>query len=305
MLHLLAAIACSTAIALILKHGEERNHQRFVILSANYLTATVVSLFLVLRKGLFRYIPMGSFQELFAQLQEGHTTDGFLGHGSTALWALVIGVPTGVLYFLGFYYYQRSVKESGVGMAGSYAKMGILVPMILSVLFWREYPTGIQWAGMALALAAIATSNLRFSGGRNPFREARPVLLLLFLSCGISEFTNKLYQRYGMIEMKDLFLFCLFFTALLVSLFKVRGRPKASEVITGLAVGVPNFFASFFLINALSQLPAAVVFPAYSSGSIALICLGGRFMYGERLSRREMVAVALTMTALLLINLRA
>lgn len=304
MLHLLAAIACSTAIALILKHGEERNHQRFVILAGNYLTASSVSLFLVLRRGLFRYIPMGSFHRLLSQLRMEHTADGFLDPGSTALWALIIGVPTGVLYFLGFYYYQRSVKESGVGMAGSYAKMGILVPMILSVLFWREYPSGLQWAGMALALAAIAASNLRFSGGGNPFREARPVLLLLFLSCGISEFTNKLYQRYGMLQMKDLFLFFLFFTALIVSIFKVRGRPKRSEIITGLAVGVPNFFASFFLINALSALPAAVVFPVYSSGSIALICLGGRFIFQERLSRREITAVALTMAALLLINLR-
>ncbi len=47
------AIFCSTAIALILKHGEEQNHNRFVILSMNYTMAASISLWLVVKKGLF------------------------------------------------------------------------------------------------------------------------------------------------------------------------------------------------------------------------------------------------------------
>ncbi|MCK5841541.1 MAG: hypothetical protein KAH31_05205 [Candidatus Sabulitectum sp.] len=50
-------------------------------------------------------------------------------------------------------------------------------------------------------------------------------------------------------------------------------------------------------------MPASVVFPSYSAGSIALICLGGRIFYGEKLSRREMTAIIITMVSLLLINL--
>ncbi len=304
MTHLLAAIACSTAIALILKHGEERKHDRYVILAMNYSMATALSLWLVLRDGLFSHLSALSPSGLAGELVRGHGgTDGFLSPENTALWALVIGIPTGVMYFLGFYYYQRSVRESGVGMAGSYAKMGILVPMILSMLFWREFPSGLQWAGMLLALAAIGMVNLRLTRGRGIFSNMKPALLLLFLSCGISEFTNKLYQRYGMLSMKNLFLFFLFLTALLTGLLRIKGKPKRNEVLTGLAVGVPNFFASFFLINALSALPASVVFPTYSAGSIALICLGGRFIFGERLSRLEFLAIFLTMAALLLINL--
>ena len=107
-----------------------------------------------------------------------------------------------------------------------------------------------------------------------------------------------------MLEMKDLFLFFLFATALLISVLKVRGKPRRNEVLTGLVVGIPNFFASFFLINALSRIPASVVFPSYSAGSIALICIGGRVFFGEKLTRRELTAVIITMVALLLINLQ-
>ena len=303
MFNLLAAIACSTAIALVLKLGEERGYSRYVILAMNYATATGISFWMVLRERILGNLGSVSPDSLIRQMISGHTADGFLDPANSSLWALVIGIPTGFLYFLGFYYYQRSVKESGVGMAGSYAKMGILVPMILSMVFWREFPSGLQWAGMALALTAIGIVNLKFSCGRQVFSGIKPALLLLFLSCGISEFAGKLYQRYGMQEIKGLFLLFLFATALAVSLFMIRGKPSAREVITGLAVGIPNFFASWFLISALSALPASVVFPTYSAGSIALICLGGRLLYNERLKVREYAAIILTMAALLLVNL--
>ena len=304
MLYLLAAIICSTAIALILKHGEEKKHNRFIILAMNYTMATSASLWFVLSKNLHHSFSNLSLSSLGDQLRAGHAgTDGFLSEPATALWALIVGIPTGILYFLGFYYYQRSVRESGVGLAGSYAKMGILVPMVLSMVFWHEYPGGLQWTGMILALAAIGIVNLTPEKGASLFRGIKPALLLLFLTCGVSEFTCKLYQRFGILEMKDLFLFFLFATALSVSLSRIKTRPKKAEVFTGLAVGIPNFFASFFLINSLSALPASVVFPTYSAGSIALICIGGRFIYEERLKRKELTAIVLTMAALLLINL--
>jgi len=304
MIYLLSAIFCSTAIALILKLGEERNCSRYVILSMNYVMAASISLWLVLKKNLLSNFSGGSPGLLLNQIESGYAgSDGFLSAESSALWSLVIGIPTGILYFLGFYYYQRSVRESGVGMAGSYAKMGILVPTVLSMVFWREFPGGFQWAGMILAVFAMILLNVSF-GRKNIFTSAKPALLLLFISCGVSEFTNKLFQRYAMLDMKDLFLLFVFLTALLVSVFKIRTKPGKAEIATGLAVGIPNFLASFFLIDALSVLPASVVFPVYSAGSIALICAGGRVFYREKLTRKELAAVSITVAALILINLQ-
>jgi len=269
----------------------------------NYTMAASISLWLVVKKGLLNSLTDMSWGRLVNQLAGNNPgAEGFLTVESSALWAFVIGIPTGILYFLGFFYYQKSVRESGVGMAGSYAKMGILIPMILSMIFWKEFPGGLQWAGIILALTAIGMVNLRFSSN-NIFSSIKPYLLLLFLSSGVSEFTSKLYQKYGVLAMKDLFLFFLFATALLISLLKIRRKPCIGEVVVGLLVGIPNFFASFFLINALSKMPASVVFPSYSAGSIALICLGGRIFYGEKLSRRETTAIIITVASLLLINL--
>jgi drug/metabolite transporter (DMT)-like permease len=300
MIHLLLAITCGSVIALILKQGERLNHNRFVILATNYIMAASTALFLCIKDNLFAHLQNLSLQTLRSELQMEHISDGYLSASSTALWCLVIGIPTGVLFFLGFFYYQKSVRESSVAVAGSYAKLGILVPVVLSMLLWRELPSQLQWLGMLLALAAIFLTTIK----RTPHvdNKAKIFLLLLFLTSGTAEFTNKLFQRYGMLTLKNLFLFFVFGTALLISLSKIRRRPTRHELVLGLAVGLPNFLASYFLINALAALPASVVFPAYSAGSIAFIAIGGKVLFGEKLKRHEYLAIALTCIALLLIH---
>ncbi|MBD3276996.1 MAG: hypothetical protein GF388_01740, partial [Candidatus Aegiribacteria sp.] len=207
---------------------------------------------------------------------------------------------------LGFIYLQKAVRESGVSLAGSFSKMGVLVPMLLAVILWKELPTSLQWLGITLALVSILLANLDLSHPKKLLRGFQPVLLILFLTVGLSEFSNKVYQRYGVLEMKGLFLFFIFTGALIISGLKTlrsRGRVRLSHIVTGIAVGIPNYFASFFLILSLSKLKTAVVFPVYSAATITLISLAGGLFFGERLKLRERLAVFLTVAALILVNL--
>ena len=75
------------------------------------------------------------------------------------------------------------------------------------------------------------------------------------------------------------------------------------DLITGLAVGIPNLFSSFFLILALETIPAAVAFPIFGAGTIVIINVVGMAFFRERLTRVELAAVGLTIAAIVLINL--
>jgi drug/metabolite transporter (DMT)-like permease len=298
-------VVCSTSIALIFKISEARNMDRYTVTTFNYLVASAVSVFLLLSRGTSGISITGAFESFTGQIGSVMGSGGSFDVPGSAGWAAAVGVPSGVLYFLGFMYLQKAVRETGVSLAGSFSKMGVLVPMVLAIFLWKELPGSIQWAGIALALTAILLANLDLSRPGRILSGFQPVLLALFITVGLSEFSNKVYQRYGDLEMKSLFLFFVFAGALLISSWKlIRSgrRIEGSHVLTGLAVGLPNYFASFFLILSLSRLKTAVVFPIYSAATITLLSLAGHFFFGEKLKTRERAAVILTVASLVLVN---
>lgn len=279
---------------------------RYTVTTFNYLIASLLSLFFFLSKG-FSTVhfadALSSFSSEFPAILSG----GHFSPAGSAGWAVLSGIPSGVLYFLGFIYLQKAVRESGVSLAGSFSKMGVLIPMIFAIVLWNELPTGMQWIGIFLAIISILLANIDFSNPSGLMGGFRPVLLILFLTVGLSEFSNKIYQRYGVLEMKSLFLFFVFATALLISgwkTFKQGRKIYLSHFLTGIAVGIPNYFASFFLILSLSRLKTAVVFPVYSAGTIVLLSLAGCMFFKEKLKTREWISVGLTVSALVLVNIQ-
>ncbi|NOQ22325.1 MAG: EamA family transporter [Candidatus Aegiribacteria sp.] len=87
-------------------------------------------------------------------------------------------------------------------------------------------------------------------------------------------------------------------------MFKQKKKIHVSHLLTGIIVGIPNYFASFFLILVLSKLKTAVVFPVYSAATIVLISLTGWLFFNEKLKFRERIAVGLIVAALILVNIR-
>lgn len=288
MVYLILAILCSSSIALIFKFSESRNMDRFLVTTSNYLIAFTTSLILIFVEG----TPWSFF----------------------SFW---LGSLAGVFFFLSFYLYQRSVRESGASLSGAFGKMGILIPMILSVIIWNEMPALIQWIGIGLALLSIILVNFPSKREKKTFHID---LIFLFIFGGMAEFFNKIFQKYAAQSSdKNVFLFFVFFSAFIISLSfsllkknrKQRGRfslssnmtrRTVSAVVTGLAVGVPNLFSSFFLIMSLDHIKTAVVFPIYSAGSITLITLASTIFFGEKLKLKEKLSVVVTIIALILVN---
>lgn len=303
MFYLFLAILCSSTIALIFKYTENSNTNRYVITSANYFIAFSTSLFMILYKGLFDNLAkeisfLNDFKLLFSNNLH------ILSPYSSIIWGIIVGGIAGFFFFLSFTYYQKSVKENGVGLSGTIAKLGILIPMIFSIIIWREFPSIIQWIGIVLSLASILIVNLS-SKSLQKF-EIKPTIILLFVFGGMAEFSNKIYQKYALNQYKDVFLFSIFFVAFLISIIYTlnkKGNITKKDILTGFAVGIPNLFSSYFLILSLDTLKTSVAFPLYSAGSIVLINIGGFLIFKEHISHKNKIAIFLTIIALILINM--
>jgi multidrug transporter EmrE-like cation transporter len=136
--------------------------------------------------------------------------------------------------------------------------------------------------------------------------DFEPTIILLFVFGGLAEFSNKIYQKYALSDYKSVFLFFIFFVAFFISVGyarKKKAKVTKKDVLTGFAVGIPNLFSSFFLILSLDTLTTSVAFPLFSAGSILLITLGGYFIFKERISNKNKLAIGLIIVALILLNL--
>ncbi len=303
MLYLILAILCSASIALIFRVSETRKMNRYAVTTTNYVTACITAIIAVLAAGHSFPSPAAIIDSL-PQLAGAVAGRADLLTGSaSAAWAACVGLVAGVFFFLAFIYYQICVRNHGVSLPGAFAKLGILVPMSLSLILWHEMPRSIQWVGIALAVGSIVLVNRPADRLR---RGLKLSLLLLFVFGGLSEFSNKVFQRHGMLEDKALFLLVTFFVAFVLSLIVTirKGLPvKRRDILTGVAVGLPNLFSSYFLIEALDRIPAAAVFPAYGAGTIVVITVVGAAFMGERLAWRDRAVVALAVVSIVLINL--
>ena len=68
-------------------------------------------------------------------------------------------------------------------------------------------------------------------------------------------------------------------------------------------IGVANFFSSKFILGALAQIPAVVVFPTYSVSTMMVVTLSGVIFFKERLVKQQWIAFAGVIAALVLLNI--
>jgi len=277
MLFLLLAILSSSVIALFMRISSRHVRANLSMLCVNYLICAF----------------LGAAYASFAPLQPEHA---FFPN------TLFMGFVTGILYLGGFVLFQYNTRKKGMVISSIFMKLGLLVPMAVSVFAFREAPSLSQITGFFVAVFAIVLINLKGAGEAGGFGLS---LILMLLFCGGCDAMAKVFERLGPPELENAFLFWGFAFAFLFCLGLVlykKERPGVSELLFGSLVGVPNFFSSKFLLGALTELPAVVVYPSFSVGTLLIVTLLGVALFHEKLQKRQWLALVLILTALVFLN---
>ena len=280
MLYLLLAIASSAMVSLGMRMSEKYVRNNMVMFTANYAICLAISRFY-----------MGDFR-LFAPES---------GMG----WAIALGVVSGFLYLAGFVMLQKSILHNGVILSSASMKLGgVLIPVVLAVLLFRERMGWIQLAGAVIAVAAVLLMNLERGEVR---RDGKKLwLLALLLTSGITDTMANVYDKTGAAALKNHYLFYTFLAALLTAFAMAafrKQKPRTADVACGLLIGIPNYFSARFLLLALSSVPAVITYPVYSIGTMIMISMVGVLFFKEKLSGQKKWALMMILAALVLLNI--
>ena len=117
---------------------------------------------------------------------------------------------------------------------------------------------------------------------------------------------STVYEKLGNSALSTQFLFYTFGTAFLICLVLIWKNGESfgwPEVLFGLSIGIPNFYASRCLLQALETVPAVIAYPTRGVACIVVVSLAGILLFRERLHKRQWAALAAILVAVVLLNI--
>ncbi len=278
MIYLVLAIISSALVSVVMRLSQRFARNNITMLAANYVMCTAAAAFLA---------------------------GGVIPAGEGAALTMGLGSFCGVLYLLGFVLLQWNIQRNGVVLPATFQKLGVLVPTIAAITVFGETARWTQLLGIAVAIGAILLMQPKGAAAKEG-KGFLPGLIALLLCGGLSDVMSKVFQTWGNADQGNYFLVFTFLIALVLCILLCVVKKQSvtvPDVLCGLALGVPNYFSARFLLWALRDVPAVVVYPTFSVGTIIVVTLVGLFCFREKVEKRKLAALGLILGALVLLNI--
>ena len=279
MIYLVLAVLASTMVSVVMRLSTGKVKNNMSMLAGNYLICTL--------------------------LAAANAGGKLLTPPEVLAGTIGMGIINGVLYLFAFLLLHYNMKRNGVVLASTFMKLGLLVSMAVSVIFFREMPGVMQWIGFVIAVGAIILINYE-KGGDTGASGGQMWLIVLLVVAGLGDAMAKIFESFGDVAYSGQFFVYTFLTdliACIVLALKGKEKPSMKEIGYGLALGVPNFFSARLLLKSIEHLPAVLVYPTVSVAIILVVTMVGMVFFKENLKPRQLAGIAAILVALVLLNL--
>ena len=278
MINLLLAIASSSLVSIVMRASEKYTKGNHGMLAVNYVICVIMAAF------------YSGFENLLPKAE---------GIGFT----LGLGAVTGVIYLVGLLLVQLNIQKNGVVLTSIFQKLGLLVQLLISIVFFKEQPQLIQIFGILLCLIAIVMINFEKGQTAIGFKLG---LFLILLNSGLCDGMSKVHEELGNPVLADHFLLYTFGVALILCVTLIVVKKESfglKDIGFGILLGVPNYFSASFLLKTLNDLEAVIVFPTFSVATVVVISMTGVLVFKEKLSKKQWIGMGIILVALILLNI--
>ncbi len=281
MIYLLASILSSTSIYIIFRIAKNYSCQLSVLITLNYLVASLLGFCFLLR---FNF-------------------STFLHNNSWIIYAVALGV----LFIAMFFLIGNSSQKAGIAVTTLANKLSLVFPVVFSLCFFNEQVTSLKYLGLLVAITAVLLT-LYKKDVKNTRPEFFILPLLLFLGSGIIDSLIKYIQATQITSnqtaaFSSFVFFVAFICGTFISLFRLKKGNKninSPTLILGFLLGLANFGSLFFFINALnnSQIESSLVFALNNMVIVALSAIVGFYFFKEKLNKINASGIVLAVISL-------
>lgn len=227
------------------------------------------------------------------------------------IWA---AISIGLIFILTFNVFAKTVQIFGVVLGSIFQKMSLIAPTILAILIYNESAGPIKILGILLAILSIFVISFAKSDKKT---ESKPIpnwMWLLpigtFIGACLVDVGFFLVNETGLASSLDIdFIASLFFFAgcfgiIFVLLdYKINGTTfRKKEIIAGIALGVPNFFTIYLLLQVLANgMDGSVVFPINNVGILLTTAILGLYFFNEKFNAQKLIGFSMAVLSILLV----
>jgi len=226
---------------------------------------------------------------------------------------LSMAIIIGILFIVMFFVIALSTIKAGISATSVATKMSVIIPIIFSIIYFRENISFLKGAGIILAVIAVFLSI--YKKEKKSVKDSKSIYLpfVLFLGAGLIDSLIK-YTQQTHISAQDPMIFTsvLFsvsaLTGIIISLIRWKTIPQKDVVITGgygIVLGIVNFGSLYGLIRALESgvFDSSIIFGINNMGIVLLSVIVAVLFFSEKLTLINKAGIILSIIAIILLSL--
>ena len=226
-------------------------------------------------------------------------------------WSILLGF----LFIAGFNLAAQTVRYFGITAGAIMQKMSLGFTVVFSFLAMDENMNLYKWLGVIAAILAIFFTNYPEKKEKTTSIDWKIIIpiLTLFFATLIEIIFLVVEKRVATKSADPVFIGTLFGTAAIIGIISLtvltlagKEKIKGKNILAGIALGLPNYGAIYFMLKALGgDIDASVFFTLNNVGIIVLAAILAVILFKDRFSKPQYFGLGLSILAIVLISLGA
>ena len=245
----------------------------------------------------------------FAVLLTGRLSE-FIVSPTTIIICSLSGFSSAIFVFT----WLTCIRKGAYAMIDVFLTIGVVVPLILCSVFFKERIGHIRWLGVFLLVLATVIM-CWYSKGIKQKQTGKSLLVLILcgLANGLNQFAQKWFTRQGESNASVFIFYAYIFATLtlLVLFFAFNFKKKHQKFFPSvtkrtffyvLVMAVSLFLHSYFSTLSAEKLSSAELFPLQQGLGLILSVIMSAIFFKERINLKCVVGISVTLLALFIIN---